>query len=183
METDQVLWHCVPGHSHTQRKFYGHVFHLWELINSILWLKAKWGAFYFFLLQIEKVLMNSASVWYIFIIHLKLFRVWRSSAFMSSLAFPCCLTNSPQERKSCLTCWSSGGALCRVLFPLTWGWACSERAGVLYLDDTISLAGKALSTYGEFKFFLCSLWSEDRIRLSILGLRRLGVSNSINCML
>lgn len=110
MKRDQVLWHWAPGLKCIQR-IHCHAFQLWELINSILWLKAKWVAFFFIPppLKIENVLMNLAYTWYVFIIHLKINPVWRSSTSMPLLVSLCCLTNPITGHKELLCVGSLGG--------------------------------------------------------------------------
>lgn len=139
--------------------------------HSVAWGKAK--CFFSFYLKLKKLLLNSAYIWYIFIIHLKILPGWRSSTSKPLLACLCCLTNSLAAQPAS----SFGGEQGCVLSLFIGELACPQRAGVLYLSHTASWG------YGEASIFPCCLCLEDSLSLSILGFREDHLPNKINCIL
>ena len=106
----------------------------------------------FFLLKIEKLLLNSAYTSYIFISHLKILPGWRSSTSKPLLASLCCLTNSLQERKSRSTCWQFWRRAGLCTFSFHWG-------ASLPSESWCSLSGpySKLRIWGGFDFPMLSL--------------------------
>ena len=139
------------------------------------WVAISMEVLFSFPLKVEKLLRNSPHSWHIFIIHLKICPVWRSSTCKPFLASLCCVTNFPiGEQKPLNLLQFAGEEWASVLSLLIGALACPRRAGVLYLGHTVRWMCDEASVFSN------CLWLEDCISLSIWEVQEAHLPYRIN---